>query len=64
MIDAGRALVTGGPECPNCMSTSWNVAMLGDVSDGTLDLSPAPMARCAECGLSTRLDGGRVRWEP
>lgn len=64
-------LVEGGPECDYCRKTTWDVGILavlppaepasdaaGEETVGGVfaDLSPAPMARCAACGWSQRLD--------
>jgi hypothetical protein len=52
------AVVPDGPACPNCGATVWTVGIVASTTEGagTLDLMPAPMARCAGCNLSGRLD--------
>lgn len=58
-------------ECPNCHGHAWWVAILADrlrqeatADVAFVDLEPAPMARCARCGLSARLDADEIPWEP
>lgn len=60
----GRRTVEGGPACEHCGRTTWDVGFITDgepvetpiVGIAFVDIHAAPMARCASCGWSQRLD--------